>query len=89
MEARDFDDELDNDSGWDSGIEDDRVSLWTSLNSEAYNFRFENGRRYHAYREGRKCFIGGGMRRGNNHVLTLRLKGYFHPNDEVCGVSYC
>ncbi|OJD29405.1 sam dependent methyltransferase [Diplodia corticola] len=40
------------DSGIEDGDDDDLASETTSVHSSIYRYRFENGRRYHAYRDG-------------------------------------
>jgi len=39
----------------DSAFGDDSASETTSLKSAVYNYKYRNGRRYHAYKEGSYC----------------------------------
>lgn len=41
-----------NDVAADSAVGDDVNSFTTSLKSSVLNYKYRNGRRYHAYREG-------------------------------------
>lgn len=51
----------------DSGIEDsDLDSETTSVHSSIYRYRFENGRRYHAYRDGE--YWGPNDERAQDHL---------------------
>ncbi|KAI9830954.1 MAG: hypothetical protein M1826_004070 [Phylliscum demangeonii] len=50
----------------DSAYDDDSASDTTSLASEVTKYRFENGRRYHAYRDG--AYWGPNDEKHNNHL---------------------
>lgn len=51
----------------DSGVEDnDADSETTSVHSSIYRYRFENGRRYHAYRDGE--YWGPNDEKANDHL---------------------
>ncbi|KAF5674675.1 TAM domain-containing protein [Fusarium heterosporum] len=53
------------------------TSHLTSLKSSIYNYRFENGRRYHAFREGSYPLV-----RSPNPLSIIYLTSVGQPNDE-------
>jgi len=66
----------------DSAYGDELASYTTSLSSSVTNYKYENGRRYHAFRQGSYVFPND---EGENHrldimhhLITLRLNGRLH-----------
>jgi len=59
--------------------EGDRASLTTSLASSIFNYTYENGRRYHAYREGQYLFPNDDTEQDRldmlHHIFGLILRG--------------
>lgn len=57
-------------------------SYTTSLASSVTAYKYEHGRRYHAYQEGSMCTVNTGF-----WHLLMPIEGYILPNDEVWQVS--
>jgi len=61
-----------------------RVQELRSIESKITKYKWENGRRYHAYREGRECSQYAIWEKEANVLFALRsLVVYPIPNDEV------
>lgn len=75
-------DEFDGDDGYES---DSAPSVSTSMSSSALNYEFENGRRYHSFREGRYYFPNDDSeqeREDLKHAMMMQLlreRYYFAP----------
>ncbi|KAF2713866.1 S-adenosyl-L-methionine-dependent methyltransferase [Pleomassaria siparia CBS 279.74] len=75
---------LGSDQDGDSAYGDDLQSYTTSLKSSVLNYRFENGRRYHAFKEDDAKYYFPNDDEENDrldlchHVVTLRLDGKLH-----------
>ncbi|KAF2729529.1 S-adenosyl-L-methionine-dependent methyltransferase [Polyplosphaeria fusca] len=75
---------LDSGSDADSAFGDDLQSYTTSLKSTVLNYRYENGRRYHGFKdEGAKYYFPNDDEENDrldlyHHIQTLRLDGELH-----------
>ncbi|KAK6539155.1 hypothetical protein TWF694_009399 [Orbilia ellipsospora] len=70
-------------SDLDSAYTDSEAeSYTTSLTSSAFNYQYENGRRYHTYREGRYLLPNDEAEQDrldmHHHMLTLIQRGHLH-----------
>lgn len=66
----------------DSALGDDRASSTGSLNSSVMNYQYENGRRYHAFREGNYFMPNDEAEQDRldltHHILALLLGGHLY-----------